>query len=147
MFCNYDSWFMIPLLPPIMYQLLPKLCRSIGFTRPGQRRQYQCFRYLSSDLQHPAVKRVLLLWIKLERGGHVLRIADSTKALAWLCLCWLRQRTSLEFVRLLFQKIFSLLKCLKAQADVIIFRFPSDDSRPDLHQLFSCQTLRNLRLS
>ena len=38
-----------------------KLCRSIGFTRPGQRRQYQCFRYLSSDLQHPAVKRVLLL--------------------------------------------------------------------------------------
>ena len=31
----------------LIYQLLPKLC--------------QCFRYLSSDLQHPAVKRVLLL--------------------------------------------------------------------------------------
>ena len=46
---------------PHIYQLLPKLCPSIGFTRPGQRRRYQCFRYLSSDLQHPAVKRVLLL--------------------------------------------------------------------------------------
>ena len=34
---------------------------SIGFTSPGQRRRYQCFRYVSSDLQHPAVKRVLLL--------------------------------------------------------------------------------------
>ena len=45
----------------LIYQLLPKLCPSIGFTRPGQRRRYQCFRYLSSDLQHPAVKRVLLL--------------------------------------------------------------------------------------
>ena len=29
--------------------------------RPGQRRRYQCFRYLSSDFQHPAFKRVLLL--------------------------------------------------------------------------------------
>ena len=37
-----------------------KLCPSIGFTRPGQRTRYR-FRYLSSDLQHPAVKRVLLL--------------------------------------------------------------------------------------
>ena len=45
----------------LMYQLLPKLCPSIGFTRPGQRRRYQCFGYLSSDLQHPAVERVLLL--------------------------------------------------------------------------------------
>ena len=45
----------------LIYQLLPKLCPSTGFTRPGQRRRYQCFRYLSSDLQHPAVKRVLLL--------------------------------------------------------------------------------------
>ena len=46
----------------LIHQLLPKLCRNIGFTRPGQRRQYQCFRYLwSSDLQHPAVKSVLLL--------------------------------------------------------------------------------------
>ena len=44
----------------LIYQLLWKSL-SIGFTRPGQRRQYQCFRYLSSDLQHPAVKRVLLL--------------------------------------------------------------------------------------
>ena len=43
----------------ILYQLLPKLCPSIGFTRPKQRRRYQCFRYLSSDLQHSAVKRVL----------------------------------------------------------------------------------------
>ena len=58
------------------------VCASIGFTRPGQRRQNQCFRYLSSDLQHPAVKRVFLLQMKLERGSHVLRIADSTKALA-----------------------------------------------------------------
>ena len=66
----------------LIYQLLPKLCASIGFTRPGQRRQNQCFRYLSSDLQHPAVKRVFLLQMKLERGSHVLRIADSTKALA-----------------------------------------------------------------
>ena len=45
---------------PHTYQLLPKLCLSIGFKRPGQRRRYQCFRYLSSDLQHPAVKRGLL---------------------------------------------------------------------------------------
>ena len=45
----------------LIYQLLWKLSLSIGFTRPGQRRQYQCFRYLSSDLQDPAVKRVLLL--------------------------------------------------------------------------------------
>ena len=64
----------------LIYQLLPKLCPSIGFTRPGlacetkseeklmfsqarpgQRRRYQCFRYLSFDLQHPAAKRVLLL--------------------------------------------------------------------------------------
>ena len=37
------------------------VCLSIGFTRPGQRRRYQCFKYLSSDLQHPAVKRVRLL--------------------------------------------------------------------------------------
>ena len=37
------------------------VCPIIGFSRPGQRRRYQCFRYLSSDLQHPAVKRVLLL--------------------------------------------------------------------------------------
>ena len=74
----------------LIYQLLPKLCASIGFTRPGQRRQNQCFRYLSSDLQHPAVKRVFLLQMKLERGSHVLRIADSTKALAWLCLCLFR---------------------------------------------------------
>ena len=66
----------------LIYQLLPKLCASIGFTRPGQRRQNQCFRYLSSDLQHPAVKRVFLLQMKLERGSRVLRIADSTKALA-----------------------------------------------------------------
>ena len=33
----------------LIYQLLPKLCPSIGFTRPGQRRRYQCFKYLSSD--------------------------------------------------------------------------------------------------
>ena len=45
----------------LIHQLLPELCPSIGFTRPRQRRRYQCFRYLSSDLQHPAVKRVLLL--------------------------------------------------------------------------------------
>ena len=31
------------------------------FHKPGQRRRYQCFKYLSSDLQHPAVKRVLLV--------------------------------------------------------------------------------------
>ena len=37
------------------------VCPSIGSTRPGQRRQYQCLRYLNCDLQHPAVKRVLLL--------------------------------------------------------------------------------------
>ena len=68
----------------LLYQLLPKLCPSIGFTRLGlacetkseekrmfsqarpeddikKRRRYQCFRYLSFDLQHPAAKRVLLL--------------------------------------------------------------------------------------
>ena len=57
----------------LIYQLLPKLCRNIGFTRPWERRQYQCLRYLTSDLQYPAVKRVkLLLQIKLERGSHVL---------------------------------------------------------------------------
>ena len=42
----------------LIYQLQPKLCRSIGFTRPEQRRQYLYFRYLSSYLQHPPVKRV-----------------------------------------------------------------------------------------
>ena len=45
----------------LIYQLRPKQCPITGFTRPGQRRRCQCFRYLSSDLQHPAVKRVLLL--------------------------------------------------------------------------------------
>ena len=45
----------------LIYQLLPKLCPSIGLTRLGQRRRYQSFRYLGSDLQHPAIKRVLLL--------------------------------------------------------------------------------------
>ena len=45
----------------LIYQLLPKLCPSIGFTRTGQRRRYQCFRYLSFALQHPAAKRVLLV--------------------------------------------------------------------------------------
>ena len=34
-----------------------------------------------------------------------------------------------------------------AQAGVIIFRFPPDDSWPDVHQLFSCQTLRNLLIN
>ena len=53
--CTQSIW------KSLIYQLLPKLCPSIGFTRPKQRRRYQCFRYLSSDLQHPAVKRVLLL--------------------------------------------------------------------------------------
>ena len=45
----------------LKYQLLPKLCPSIGFTIPGQRRRYQWLRYLSFDLQHPAAKSVLLL--------------------------------------------------------------------------------------
>ena len=31
----------------LIYQLLPKLCPSIGFTRPGQRRRYQ---YSLSDI-------------------------------------------------------------------------------------------------
>ena len=30
----------------LIYQLLLKLCPSIGFTRPRERRRYQCFRYL-----------------------------------------------------------------------------------------------------
>lgn len=41
-------------------------------------------RSMTSDLQHPAVKRVLFLYIKLDRGSHVFRNADSVKA----CLFW-----------------------------------------------------------
>ena len=33
----------------LIYQLLLKLCPSIGFTSPRQRRWYKCFRYLSSE--------------------------------------------------------------------------------------------------
>ena len=42
----------------LIYQLLPKLCPSIGFTRPKQRREFQCFRYLSADL--------MLIWFFLD---------------------------------------------------------------------------------
>ena len=45
-------------LKSLLYQLLPKLCPSIGFTRPEQRREYQCFRYLSADL--------MLIWFFLD---------------------------------------------------------------------------------
>ena len=76
---------------------------SYGFTRPGQRRQYQCFRYLSSDLQHPAVKR-----------EPCIEIADSTNAfkkLDFACCGYDRVRDWNSFAS--SSKIFSLLKCLK----------------------------------
>ena len=49
---------------PGFYQNVEVLS-EFGFTRPGQRRRYQCFRYLSSDSQHPAVKKGIVTVSKI----------------------------------------------------------------------------------
>ena len=97
----------------LIYQLLLKLCPSIGFTRPGQRRQNQCFRYLSSDLQHPVVKREPCIENSQQHQGLRLTL------LVPVTIAYVIGIRSLPL-----PKFFSLLKCLKLQRASSYFAFP-----------------------
>ena len=97
----------------LIYQLLLKLCPSIGFTRPGRRRQNQCFRYLRSDLQHPVVKGEPCIENSQQHQGFRLTLFVPV-TIAYV--------TGIRSLPL--PKFFSLLKCLKLQRASSYFAFP-----------------------